>query len=484
MEGDLETRGRGSWQSRGGWLRGRDTGTRLSLCETGYIWGVCLSTSVLRRQTYTAQGAHPRTVLAMESSFITTGSSGPMTCCCLGRAPRQTHGGPGGVRHPRYGTARPSDPQVKAVPAYAERASLSGEFPPSGRGVTAYRFALQSGIVLRIEPGMQGCDGGETVVTSRPPNKARFIYRRHCQLHIEVADGITTRRGRLDEHAQTGPWQTCEVWPRPRIYGGALVSLKRHSALSLPPPHSLTPVSPASTGAGCARHVVTPKSPGPLFPLQPAWPWRRRPASQLRSMQAGTAVGGSCVTSRVPGTHSQSRSYHAAHGGGFVVIPLLLLLVVVPQLKLTHPQNPPPCDCQWGRRLRCGGFLWTLGRRRRPLKRRPAVAVPGKVERPSMVFLGVGRVPTAVLVGVLVVVGCGPDTTTTTTTATTVAALDDVSVTLPCQAAYLADEHPQQGHGCGADGDGHLGGAPNYEVVPRVCDASGPDMPGAMMAWV
>lgn len=101
-----------------------------------------------------------------------------------------------------------------------------------------------------------------------------------------------------------------------------------------------------------------------------------------------------------------------------------------------------------------------------------------------MVFLGVGRVPTAVLVGVLVVVGCGPDTTTTTTTATTVAALDDVSVTLPCQAAYLADEHPQQGHGCGADGDGYLGGAPNYEVVPRVCDASGPDMPGAMMAWV
>lgn len=202
----------------------------------GYIWGVCLSTSVLRRQTYTAQGAHPRTVLAMESSFITPGSSGPMTCCCLGRAPRQTHDGPGGVRHPRYGTARPSDPQVKAVPAYAGRASLSGEFPPSGRGVTAYRFALQSGIVLRIDPGMQGCDGGETVVTSRPPNKARFIYRRHCQLHIEVADGITTRRGRLDEHAQTGPWQTCEVWPRPRIYAGALVSLKRHSALSLPPP--------------------------------------------------------------------------------------------------------------------------------------------------------------------------------------------------------------------------------------------------------
>lgn len=176
----------------------------------------------------------------MESSSITTGSPGPMPCCCLGRAPRQTHDGPGGVRRPRYGTARPSDPQVKAVPAYAGRATLSGEFPPSGRGVTAYRFALQSGMVLRIAPGMQGCDGGgRTVVTSRSPTRPG--------LYSVVIASFTARwrtgsrhDGAGSTNTQTG--QTCEVWPRPRIYAGALVSPKRHSALPpLPLAHPRIP---------------------------------------------------------------------------------------------------------------------------------------------------------------------------------------------------------------------------------------------------
>lgn len=223
-----------------------------------------------------------------------------MPCCCLGRAPRQTHDGPGGVRRPRYGTARPSDPQVKAVPAYAGRATLSGEFPPSGRGVTAYKFALQSGMVLRIAPGMQGCDGGGGELSSPAGPQQGPVY---------IASSLpASRRGGGRDHDTTGPARRTPRRGKLVRFGLGLefmLELWYHQRDIPPSPHShsLTPVSPASAGAGCARHVVTPKSPGP--PSSAACLALAAAASvPLRSIQAGTAVGGSCVTSRVPGTHS------------------------------------------------------------------------------------------------------------------------------------------------------------------------------------
>jgi hypothetical protein len=232
--------------------------------------------------------------LAPESSFITTRSSGPMSCCCLGRI----HHTPGGVRHPPYDTARPSDPLFKAVPAYAGRASPSGEFPPLMEGChgvqicpSIWHGATHSAGYARMRRGKG------TVVTSRTPTRPGLYIAVFASLRRKGRAG--SRHDASSTNTQTCPGQTCEVWLRPGIYAGVWYHGRD---TPVPPPTGSPPYSPAS-GAGYACHVVTPKSRAFFLLCSLPGPGGGSQHIHLRSIQAGTAVG-SCATSRVPGTHS------------------------------------------------------------------------------------------------------------------------------------------------------------------------------------
>ena len=136
-------------------------------------------------------------VLALENSIsnvITTGSTGPIDCCCLGRAKADHHGGDL-VHASRHPTSYPR-PYLLLLGSASTTCSLPG----LGRCHDA-QFALQSGIVLprAEEPGMQGCDG----LSSAEPS-GLYIHGLYCQIY---GSRIMTPTRHLNE-------QTCEVWPR------------------------------------------------------------------------------------------------------------------------------------------------------------------------------------------------------------------------------------------------------------------------------